>query len=109
MTTTDKPLSILEKIVIQRKKDVEEARSKISLDELKNTISDNDNQGKWRPNDFHGRFLENMKKGKLSVIAEVKRASPSKGDIAPGIDASKQGEIYAKAGECRGCSCENDG
>lgn len=34
----------------------------------------------------------------VSVIAEVKRASPSKGDLAPGMDASEQGRAYVEAG-----------
>ena len=32
------------------------------------------------------------------VILEVKRASPSKGDIAPGLDASATASVYEKAG-----------
>lgn len=34
----------------------------------------------------------------VSVIAEVKRASPSKGDLAPGLDAVAQGRAYVAAG-----------
>ena len=34
----------------------------------------------------------------MALIAEIKRASPSKGDIAPGIDAAEQGLRYANAG-----------
>lgn len=34
----------------------------------------------------------------LSVIAEVKRRSPSRGVLAAGLDAVAQGEIYADAG-----------
>lgn len=34
----------------------------------------------------------------VSVIAEVKRASPSKGDLAPDLDALAQGRAYADAG-----------
>ena len=36
-----------------------------------------------------------LKKG---AVLEVKRASPSKGDIAPGLDAAKTAETYAEAG-----------
>ncbi len=34
----------------------------------------------------------------VSVIAEVKRASPSKGDLAPGLDAVAQGRAYRAGG-----------
>ncbi len=34
----------------------------------------------------------------VQVIAEVKRASPSKGAIAPGLDAAAQGERYVSGG-----------
>jgi anthranilate synthase/indole-3-glycerol phosphate synthase/phosphoribosylanthranilate isomerase len=36
--------------------------------------------------------------GPVAVIAEIKRASPSKGDIAPGMDAAEQALRYAEAG-----------
>ena len=50
-------------------------------------------------NDFKCiNFYERLSGPKLAVMAEVKRASPSKGDIAPNIDAAKQGLLYAKAG-----------
>ncbi len=34
----------------------------------------------------------------MSVIAEIKRASPSAGDIAPDLDARKAAEAYARGG-----------
>lgn len=34
------------------------------------------------------------------VVLEVKRASPSKGDIAPGLDAAKTAATYAQSGAC---------
>ena len=34
----------------------------------------------------------------VAVVAEIKRASPSKGDIAAGIVAGEQGAKYAQAG-----------
>ena len=38
--------------------------------------------------------------GPLCLLAEMKRASPSKGDIAKGIDAPQQALAYALAGAC---------
>jgi indole-3-glycerol phosphate synthase len=34
----------------------------------------------------------------VAVIAEVKRASPSKGPIAPGLDATAQARAYQRGG-----------
>ena len=38
--------------------------------------------------------------GAMALLAEMKRASPSKGDIAKGVDAAQQGLAYALAGAC---------
>ena len=47
-----------------------------------------------------GRNLEQALQGRggLSVIAEVKRSSPSAGALAVGADAARQANIYAEAG-----------
>ena len=45
--------------------------------------------------DFEGRLRRDAP---IAVIAEVKRASPSKGDIAPGMDAVAQAMNYARGG-----------
>ena len=39
-----------------------------------------------------------MSTGTIAVMAEFKRASPSKGDIAGGVDAAQQAARYAAAG-----------
>ena len=39
-----------------------------------------------------------LRGGTIAVIAEVKRASPSKGAIAPGIDAAEQAAKYVRGG-----------
>jgi indole-3-glycerol phosphate synthase len=43
-------------------------------------------------------FAPTLRDEQVRVIAEVKRASPSKGAIAPGLDAVAQAQAYAKGG-----------
>ena len=67
----------------------------VSLDELKAQIEKADQE--FPPIDFLTRLRKDSAAG-VAVVAEIKRASPSKGDIAPGIIAGEQGLKYAKAG-----------
>ena len=77
----------------QRRKDVEEARARISPEELKKRIAD-----RAPALDFAATVRAAAKP--LCLLAEMKRASPSKGDIAIGIDAPQQALAYALAGAC---------
>ena len=43
-------------------------------------------------------FAEALRTTHVTVIAEVKRASPSKGAIAPGLDAGEQAMAYVRGG-----------
>jgi len=82
--------SILETIVAKRREDVAAARAATPLGELRARIA-------TAPEaiDFGERLRQSAP---MAVMAEIKRASPSKGDIAPGIDAAAQGVAYARAG-----------
>ncbi len=44
--------------------------------------------------------LERSKAGNVGIIAEIKKTSPSKGDIKPDLDPAKYAEEYTKAGAC---------
>ncbi|CDK28798.1 unnamed protein product [Kuraishia capsulata CBS 1993] len=48
--------------------------------------------------DFKERLLVNISKGNASVLSEIKRASPSKGDIQPDVVAPEQALKYARGG-----------
>ena len=41
-----------------------------------------------------GHFYKNIKKGKVNIIAEIKKASPSRGVIASGLDIEETALIY---------------
>lgn len=83
--------TILQKIVKQRHIDVAHAKSVVSFDEIRQQASKS-------PYELIS-FADCLQQRRYTaILAEVKRASPSKGDIAPGINAAEQGLSYAVAG-----------
>ena len=82
--------TILDTILARRRLDVAEAKAATSQAELGSRIA-----GAPEPIDFAARLRRDSP---MAVIAEVKRASPSKGDIAPGLDAVAQALKYAAGG-----------
>ena len=81
--------SILETIVAKRREDVADAKAAVPAGELQRAAS-----AAPPPIDFVARLAA----GPPAVIAEIKRASPSKGDIAPGMNAAEQALRYARGG-----------
>ena len=81
--------SILETIVAKRRADVAEAKAALPTGELQRAAN-----AAPPPIDFVARLAE----APPAVIAEIKRASPSKGDIAPDMDAAEQALRYARGG-----------
>ncbi|GAB4335982.1 MAG: indole-3-glycerol phosphate synthase TrpC [Dehalococcoidia bacterium] len=82
--------TILERIVDQRRRDVDADRLATPLDAMQRCADEAP-----PPIDFAERLRRDAP---MAVIAEMKRASPSKGDIAPEIDAAAQALAYAEAG-----------
>lgn len=80
---------ILDEIIEKRKIQLAGEKGKISLDELKKLI-------KAAPETRS--FKNALKAERLSVIAEVKKASPSKGLIQPDFEPVKIAREYEKAG-----------
>ena len=83
-------ISILKKIVDQKHKDIERAKSKVSLAELEAKI-----QNTPPPLDFQAALVANSD---VSLIAEVKRASPSKGLIREDFDPVQIANAYQENG-----------
>ena len=82
--------TILDRIVARRRQDVAEARRTLPEPALRELIP-------AAPPAIS--FTERLRaSAPMAVIGEIKRASPSKGDIAPGIDAAGQALRYATAG-----------
>lgn len=82
--------TILDTIVARRRLDVAGAKVRAPLAGLQRQLATAP-----APLDFAERLQRDRP---MAVIAEVKRASPSKGDIAPGMDAVAQALKYATGG-----------
>lgn len=82
--------TILDRIVAQRRKDIEQAKRDAPFAALQE-------QARHAPPPI-GFVARLRSDAPMALIAEIKRASPSRGDIAPDIDAAEQGWRYASAG-----------
>lgn len=82
--------TILETIVEKRRDDVRAAKAAVPVSALGRRLA-----SAPAVMAFEERLLRDAP---MAVIAEVKRASPSKGDIAPGMDAMAQALNYATGG-----------
>jgi len=82
--------NILEKIIKQKKKDLEAIKKKISLTAIQNKIKFIDSFL-----DFKKTLIDNQGLKKVSLIAEIKKASPSSGIIVKDFDYLKIANLYS--------------
>ena len=81
--------NVLEKIIQKKKERIVDLKKTISLDSLNNSI----NANKTFIN-FKKKIENNIKKNKFSIMAEIKKASPSAGIIIENYDPVKIANIY---------------
>lgn len=86
-------MSILDRIVRDKQAEIEAASRQSGIDDLQARIRDMD----WTGRGFIRR-LSRPGAGGVNVIAEVKRASPSKGDICIDLDAAACARQYEEGG-----------
>ncbi|GIQ68035.1 indole-3-glycerol phosphate synthase TrpC [Xylanibacillus composti] len=80
---------MLDEILSHKVQEVKEKQSLVPLKEIKEKIA-----SARMPRDFYGA----LKKPGISLIAEVKRKSPSKGELRTDFDALSLARMYAKYG-----------
>lgn len=84
---------ILGRIVKVKQQELEEARSRIPLQELRAQARD-----QAAPRDFAGAMRARIAAGEAAVIAEIKKASPSKGVLREEFDPTAIALSYAAHG-----------
>jgi len=84
----------LKKVVEVKSMEVSKAKADRPLNTIRNEAEKTDPPA---------NFLTAVKKGNpddIGIIAEIKKASPSKGDIRPDLDPALFAETYTRAGAC---------
>ena len=80
---------ILDKIVAHKQEEVAALKASTSIEELEDQITRVE-----APRDFRGA----LRADGISLIAEIKRHSPSKGDILPDLEGVELGALYERTG-----------
>ncbi len=85
--------NFLEEIISRKQARLEDAKTKLSLDELRHRAL------KIRADRKPGAFDRALRAGgPTKIIAEIKRASPSKGEISTDLDAGGLASAYTRGG-----------
>ena len=83
--------NVLQKIIDKKKLKLEKIKNEISLENINEQIEKNNNFI-----DFKNKIQNNINNNNLSIIAEIKKASPSAGIIIENYDPLSIAEIYFK-------------
>lgn len=81
--------NVLEKIIISKVKKINELKKSLSVESIKAKIEENNSYI-----NFKEKIENNIRKNKISIIAEIKKASPSAGIIVNDYDPVNIAKIY---------------
>ena len=84
-------MNILDEIIVRKKLEIIEDKKKLPLSEVKNSINKNDFNFKKQLNKF-------KEQNKIAIVAEVKKASPSKGVFVNDFDHLSIAKQYFESG-----------
>jgi len=89
--------TVLKRIVARKLEEVAERQERVPVPVLLEQIVAN-SIGEWAPRGFTQAMLDKVAAGESAVIAEVKKASPSKGVIRADFDPAQIAKSYADGG-----------
>src|SRR6185437_2457022 len=84
---------VMRRIIATKRREIEEARTALPLTEIERRARDAD-----PPRGFEAALRRQVAQGKPAVIAEIKRASPSRGLIRADFDPTRIAHSYASHG-----------